>query len=53
MLAGLKERDERDEKREAAPLFAAADAILIDTDGLVQRQVIEQIKSHIKKVYQK
>ncbi len=53
VLAGLKERDERDEKREAAPLFAAADAILIDTDGLVQRQVIEQIKSHIKKVYQK
>ncbi len=53
VLAGLKERDERDAKREAAPMFVAPDAILINTDGIAQRQVIEQIKEHIKKVYQK
>ncbi len=53
VLADLKERDERDAKREVAPLFAAPEAILINTDGLVQRQVIEQIKNQIEKVYRK
>jgi CMP/dCMP kinase len=53
VLAGLKERDARDAKRENAPLFAAPDAILINTDSLTQRQVIEQIKNQVKKVYQK
>jgi cytidylate kinase len=36
-------RDAIDSKREASPLRAAEDAIVINTDGLSQEQVVERV----------
>ncbi|MEM5435244.1 (d)CMP kinase [Paraburkholderia diazotrophica] len=43
LLRDLRERDERDSKREAAPLKPAADAQLLDTSALSIDQAVEQV----------
>lgn len=47
-LAQLKQRDERDQGREIAPLKPADDAIEIDTSELTIDEAIEVILSHLK-----
>jgi cytidylate kinase len=42
IVADLKRRDERDKTREAAPLFAADDAIVLDTSGLNREAAIAE-----------
>ena len=42
IVADLKRRDERDRTREAAPLIAAADAIVLDTSGLNREAAIAE-----------
>jgi cytidylate kinase len=44
VLKDLKERDDRDQNREVAPLIPAQDAILIDTSDSSVEQVVEKIK---------
>ena len=41
--AGLRERDQRDETREVAPLRAADDAIQVDTSELSMNEVVETL----------
>jgi len=48
VLAEIKERDERDSSRAAAPLKAAADALCIDSTGLSIAKVVELIISHME-----
>lgn len=43
VLAAQRERDRRDESREHSALGAAADAVELDTTGLSQGRVVEQI----------
>jgi cytidylate kinase len=43
VLAAQRERDERDESREHSALRAADDAVELDTTGLSQEQVVEQV----------
>lgn len=47
VLAGIRERDERDRTREVAPLRAAEDAILIDTSHLSIEEVLAAIVAHV------
>ncbi len=42
-VADLLERDERDARREASPMVAAADAVEVDTTGLAIDAVVERI----------
>ncbi len=41
--AEMRERDLRDSSRSTAPLVQAADAVLVDTDGMTVEQVIDAI----------
>ena len=43
LLKDLKERDERDAARTAAPLQQSADAALLDTTGLTIQQCVDQV----------
>ena len=43
LLQDLRERDERDVARSAAPLQQSADAALLDTTGLTIQQAVEQV----------
>lgn len=43
--AEMRERDLRDSSRATAPLVQAADAVLLDTDGMTVEQVIDAIVS--------
>ena len=43
VLKDLKERDERDSKREIAPLKQADDAVLLDSSSLNREEVLNQI----------
>jgi CMP/dCMP kinase len=43
LLRDLRERDERDSQRAAAPLKPAADAQLLDTSGLSVDEAVEQV----------
>jgi CMP/dCMP kinase len=43
LLRDLRERDERDSNRAAAPLKPAADAILLDTSSLSIDQAVDQV----------
>lgn len=49
VLAEQAERDERDEQRAAAPLRAAGDAVVIDTDGLTLDQVVERVVAEVSR----
>ncbi len=50
VLADVKARDARDRSREAAPLVAAKDAVLIDTSELSIEQAIGQAIAAIEKI---
>lgn len=50
VLADLKERDDRDKGRTAAPLIPATDATIIDTSSLSANQVFEKAMSHIRTI---
>jgi cytidylate kinase len=43
VVAAIRERDERDSGRATAPLAAAPDAVVIDSDSLTIDQVVERI----------
>ena len=43
VLAELKQRDHNDTTRKVSPLKPAPDAVAIDTDGLSQEEVVDQI----------
>jgi CMP/dCMP kinase len=45
MADQLRERDRRDRTRDASPLVAAADAVIIDSTHLSENQVLEQIEA--------
>jgi CMP/dCMP kinase len=42
-VGDVRERDERDARREHSPMVAAPDAIEVDTTGLTIDQVVERI----------
>jgi cytidylate kinase len=44
----LKKRDKKDSTREIAPLLAAPDAVVINTDSLTINDVIEKIEKLVK-----
>jgi len=48
VLTEICERDDRDSSREVAPLTAAADAAIVDTDGLTIDQVVAQIVALVR-----
>jgi 3-phosphoshikimate 1-carboxyvinyltransferase len=45
LLAGLRERDARDQNRAIAPLKPAADAVLLDNSALTIESTVEAVKS--------
>ena len=51
MLADLRERDERDEKRDVAPLKPADDAFIIDTSALDASHVFDTVRQVIVRKY--
>lgn len=50
VLDGLQRRDDADSTREAAPLVAAGDAILLDTTGLTIDQVVDSVAALVERV---
>ncbi len=46
--AGIVKRDDRDEKREVAPLKPAEDAEIIDTTNLSRDEVVEQVAKMVE-----
>jgi len=48
VLASMRRRDQIDSQRECAPLRAAPDAILVDTDGLTVDQVLCRVWSLVQ-----
>ncbi|MFU8890685.1 MAG: (d)CMP kinase [Anaerosomatales bacterium] len=50
VLDGLQRRDDADSTREAAPLVAADDAILLDTTGLTIDQVVDSVAALVERV---
>ncbi|OAG28420.1 (d)CMP kinase [Thermodesulfatator autotrophicus] len=50
VLTNLRERDERDSKREVAPLVIPEGAIIIDTSELSPEQVLDMVLKEIEKV---
>jgi cytidylate kinase len=48
LLRDLEERDRRDSERAAAPLVAAADAVVIDSSELSAPQVVEKIMGLVR-----
>jgi 3-phosphoshikimate 1-carboxyvinyltransferase len=49
VLRDLKERDDRDSKRDAAPLKAAEGALVLDTTGLTAQEAFEYVLQHIER----
>ena len=47
----LKRRTQMDKKRKNSPLVKVKDAILIRTDKLSKKQVLEKMSDHINKIY--
>jgi CMP/dCMP kinase len=43
ILVGIKKRDHIDSTRSVAPLKAATDAIVINTDGLTEKEVLQKV----------
>ena len=43
VLASVRDRDERDETRDASPLRPAADAVIVNTDGMTIEQVVDGV----------
>ena len=51
VLEQLRERDQRDQQRELAPLRRADDAIIIDASMLSAEEVVQQMKTWCRKSY--
>jgi cytidylate kinase len=51
VLQDLRERDERDEKRDVAPMKPADDAFIIDTSGLDATHVFDMVRQVIVRKY--
>jgi cytidylate kinase len=51
LVEELRERDRRDQERAVAPLKAAEDAVIIDTDQLNIEQVVERVMSEVRKMF--
>ena len=49
VAAELRERDQRDRTRAASPLVAAADAVVINSTGLTEDEVMERVEGLVKK----
>jgi cytidylate kinase len=47
----LTERDRLDRTRTTSPLYAAADAVVVDTTGKSIREVVEEVMPVIRKIY--
>ena len=45
----ISQRDNRDSKRDLAPLIISDDAIVIDSSALDQNQIVEKIMKYIQK----
>ena len=45
ILQQIRERDQRDEQREVAPLKPASDALVIDTSGMSVDEVLEELET--------
>jgi len=43
VLASVRDRDQRDQTRDASPLRAAPDAVIVDTDGMTIEQVVDRV----------
>ncbi len=48
VLDQLRERDQRDQARELAPLRPADDAIIVDASALTADEVVQQMKAHVQ-----
>lgn len=48
MAAELRERDRRDRTRAVSPLVAAPDAVVVDSTGLSEEQVLEKVEALIR-----
>jgi CMP/dCMP kinase len=48
MAAELRERDHRDRTRAVSPLVAAQDAVVIDSTGLSEDQVLEKVEALVR-----
>ena len=48
MAAELRERDRRDRTRAVSPLVAAPDAVVIDSTGLTEDQVLERVEAIVR-----
>jgi cytidylate kinase len=49
MIDDLEIRDHRDRTREVGPLMPAADAIVIETDGLTPDQVLDRLEAEVRR----
>jgi cytidylate kinase len=49
LLDSIRDRDERDMKREVAPLKPAEDAMIVDSTGISIDEVLEKVLSEVKK----
>ena len=52
VISQIRERDERDSQRSDSPLRPADDAVIVDTTGLTQPQVIDQLESIVRRKQQ-
>ncbi len=50
VATALKERDQSDSTRAASPLYAAADAMVIDTTGTPVDQVVAQVMAMVRRI---
>ena len=48
VAAELRERDRRDRTRAASPLVAAADAVVINSTGLSEDEVLARVEGLVK-----
>jgi cytidylate kinase len=49
ILQQIRERDRRDEQREIAPLVPASDALVIDTSGMSEDEVLARLETEARK----
>lgn len=49
VMEDLEIRDHRDRTRDAGPLLPASDAIMIETDGLSQEQVLDRLEAEVRR----
>jgi len=50
VFAQMRERDDRDSQRDTAPLSTAKDAIVINTSGLTEDEVLKEALGHVERI---